>query len=900
MADSSVTVSGDLTSFNGSLPIDSANDRFANFQVLAAGSISSGDQITFAWNNPVEGVVDSEATFTVRRGAPDLSNGAPEITTTSADLDGDEYTFEWTLPPGYDSVSVRNNFTGQQSGGVGASEDAGFTGNALANGTRSFTGALPETYVPGADDELRLIARDPFGVFVSARMTNPFADQVPPPMAEDALIGSWIARNAERGDNAPWVQLTFLESGYYMHQELDLPYRPAEDTSGNTGLELGQYQWDNQTGEVTVPNIVRDDNGEWGLSSLAEADPERLALLVDGDTLTAYDPTVGLSETTEFSRVPLNQTGITGSWIIQGAGDPTNVSVLTILDDNFYFLGTTEPADPGGMPGLEFGTFTYDSETLVLNPTDLIDQNGDYGLSDPMQGFDYATVIDGFLIIDDGESFQLSEIAPGVPPSDGSVTVDYTAPDPGSDPDITPGPAVTGDFHYLRSAVGIESSRLNNPPTVFQAHFAHLGASIADNSDGTGTLSWTELCVSDLLIDSGASEDGRDAVFDSISECLGLNGSFDLTYTESGLFATIPENTITDPEDGSQIINGATQIDFRALDAERSLFIANEANTFQYEESDGSFTDGRNMNTHVLSKKDPSLSVDALAGDWGFVTLRINRTDDDAAEVPPNFMDYGVGALTMAVDTVGNATLTNDTQLLLLQGLKPLETTGVSVDPIIEETGISDSLGAFSVTPEGTLSLLNGELGGFISQGADVMTLALPNPFTPYVVETNESSILTGVKLDPNFQAADLAGNSYDVMLKGYFAGQNYFETDIFLPGATLDFNASGIATSQRGLTFAYTNFGLNTDVVDVTRQSAGLPPNDWTYQVDASTGLIRMESPQYTYSGGDIAFGEQFGYSSADNRLLVLVSRFYDNSGGTPMGPAGTYIAYAICNNCN
>ena len=65
-------------------------------------------------------------------------------------------------------------------------------------------------------------------------------------------------------------------------------------------------------------------------------------------------------------------------------------------------------------------------------------------------------------------------------------------------------------------------------------------------------------------------------------------------------------------------------------------------------------------------------------------------------------------------------------------------------------------------------------------------------------------------------------------------------------------------------------------------------------------TGLIRMESPQYTYSGGDIGYGEQFGYSSADNRLLVLVSRFYDNSGGVPMGPAGVYIAYAICNNCN
>jgi hypothetical protein len=894
-ADSSVDVSGDLSIFNGPLPYIAEDDRFAKYEVLTPDAIASGDALTFTWNNPVEGVVDSEATFTVLRGAPDLSNGAPEITATSADLTGDEYTFEWTLPPGYDANVVRNNFTGQLSGGVGAPDEPGFVGNPLANDATSFTGALPADYVPSPTDELQLIVRDPFGLYVAVRLSNPFADQVPPPMPEDALIGSWVARNTDRGDNAPWVQLTFLEDGSYMHQELDLPYRPEEDTSGNTGIEFGQYQWDNQTGEIAVPQILRDDNGDWGLTSVANGE-ERLSLRVDGDTLTAFDPDFGLTETTEFTRVPLNQSGITGSWVIQDSVDPTHVSVLTILADGFYFLGTTQPADQTGMPGLEFGNFAYDSQTLVLNPTAVIDQNGEYGLSDPIQGFDYATVIDGALIIDDGEEVQLSEIAPGVAPSDGTVTVNYVSPDD----ETTPGPAVTGNFHYLRSAVGIESSRLNNPPTVFQAHYAHIDASIVDNTDGTGTLSWADLCVGDLLIDSGASEDGRDAVFDAVSECLGLSNSFDLAFTESGLFAAMAESTIIDPEDGSQIINGATEIDFRALDAERSLFIASEANTFQFEESDGTFTAGRDMNTHVLSKKDPSLSVDSLAGDWGFVTLRINRTDDDAAVVPPNLMDYGAGALNFTVNAAGETTVTDELQLQLLQGLKPLEAEGVTVDASLEENGLTDSLGAFSITADGTLSLLNGGVGGFVSQGADVMTLARPNPFTPYIVETNESSFLIGVKLDPNFQAADLAGKSYDIMLKGYFAGQNYYETDIFLPGATLDFDGSGMATSQRGLTFAFSNFGLNTDVVDVTRQSAGLTPNDWTYQVDAPTGLIRMESPQYTYSGGDVAYGEQFGYSSADNRLLILVSRFYDNSGGTPMGPAGTYIAYAICNNCN
>ncbi|HBX41948.1 MAG TPA: hypothetical protein DEG64_17040, partial [Marinobacter adhaerens] len=865
--------------------------RFADFQSLPDGSISSGDQVTFAWNNPVEGIVDSNATFTIRRGAPDFSGGAPEITAASADLAADEYSFQWTLPPGYDAVSVRNNFTGQTSGGQGG----GFTGNPLANDATSFTGTLSESYVPAETDQLRLIARDPFGVFVSARLSNPFPDQVPAPMAENALIGSWIARNGDRADNAPWVQVTFLESGYYMHQELDLPYRPAEDTSGEQGLELGQYQWDSQTGEITVSQIVRDDNGAWGLTDV-ENGSERLALRVDGDTLTAYDPDVGLTETTEFTRVPLNQSGITGTWLVQDSADPTNVSVLTVLADDFYFLGTTQPADQTGSPGLEFGTFTYNSETLVLNPSPLLDQNGEYGLSDPMQGFDYATVIEGALIIDDGEVFQLSEIAPGVAPSDGTLTVNYVSPDD----EISAGPAVTGDFHYLRSAVGIESSRVNNPPTVFQAHYARIDAGMVDNGDGTGTLSWSGLCVGDLFIEPGTSEDGRDALFDSVSECFGQGNGFDLSFTETGLFAAVPESTTIDPEDSSQIVTGATEIDFQALDADRSLFIANGTNTFQYEESDGSFTEGRDLNTHVLSKNDPSLTVDSLAGDWGFATLRISNIVDDFDAVVPNEMEYGAGALNISVDAAGNATLTDEVQLNVGQGLKPLVNSDIFIDSRNEETALNVDLGAFGTTADGTLDLLDGELGGFVSQGSDVMTLGLPNPFTSYTVQTEESSFLIGVKLDPNFQAADLAGKSYDLMLKGYFAGQNYFETDIFLPGATLEFDASGTATSQRGLTFAYSNFGLNTEVVDVTRQSAGLPANTWTYQVDAPTGLIRMESPQYTYSGGDIGYGEQFGYSSADNRLLVLVSRFYDNSGGVPMGPAGVYIAYAICNNCD
>ncbi|PPI82696.1 hypothetical protein KEHDKFFH_18420 [Marinobacter maroccanus] len=896
VADSSVTVSGDLENFNGDLPIDSGNNRFADFQGLAAGSISSGDQVTFAWNNPVEGIVDSIATFTIRRGSPDFSNGAPEITAASADLAADEYSFQWTLPPGYDAVSVRNNFTGQTSGGQGG----GFTGNPLANDATSFTGELPANYVPRETDQLRLIARDPFGVFVAARLNNPFAEQVPAPSEAGALVGSFIKRNTDRTDNAPWVHFTFFESGQYIHLELGDDFRPDADPNGNTGMEMGTYTWNNQTGDFEFTGILIDQNGEWGASDLrAEETPLRVEADSDGFTLNFAN-----GDSLQFDRVPANSAtgGVAGTWATQNPANPDEVAVLTLLEDGFYFIGDAYDASGDEVPGIEFGEWTWDSESLILDYITEYDQNGVAGLANngAFNGEYVFTVIDGQLVVDEDEPGQLSELFAGNPVSDGELTVDYTPPGNDTGSPGTAGPAVTGDVHYLRTSIGIESSRVNNPPTVFQAHYAHIDANIVDNADGTGTLSWSDLCVGDLLIDPGTSEDGRDALFDSVSECFGQGNGFDLSFTETGLFAAVPESTTIDPEDNSQIITGATEIDFRALDAERSLFIANEANSFQYEESDGSFTEGRNMNTHVLSKTDPTLTVDSLAGDWGFATLRISNIVDDADAVVPNEMEYGAGALNISVDAAGNATLTDEVQLNVGQGLKPLVTSDVFVDTRNEETALGVSLGAFGLTADGTLDLLSGELGGFVSQGSNVMTLGLPNPFTPYEVQTDESSFLIGVKLDPNFQSADLAGKSYDLMLKGYFAGQNYFETDIFLPGATLEFDGSGTATSQRGLTFAYSNFGLNTDVVDVTRQSAGLTPNNWTYQVDTSTGLIRMESPQYTYSGGDVGFGEQFGYSSADNRLLVLVSRFYDNSGGTPMGPAGAYIAYAICNNCD
>lgn len=881
VADSTVTVSGDLTGFNGDLPVDSGNNqRFAAFQTLAAGAITSGDQVTFAWNNAVEGVIDSEATFTIRRGAPDLSNGAPEITGQSADLAADEYSFQWTLPPGYDAVSVRNNFTGQTSGGQGG----GFTGNPLDNDARSFTGSLLESYVPSADDELRLIARDPFGVFVNVGVVNPFADQVPPPVAQDALVGSWIARNTNREDNAPWLQFTFLEDGYYMHQELDLPYRPEADDAGNTGIEVGRYELDSQTGELTIPEIVRDDNGFWGLTDIENGE-QRISVEVDGDTLTLFNPDVGLTESVELTRVPLNQSGITGSWVLQNSEDPSDFVVATLLEDDFYFVGSATPGEPEfeTAVGLEFGTYTYNSETLVLNASPIFDQNGTAGLSDPRpQSFYYSTVVDGSLIFDEGVAAQLSELAPGVVPSNGDVTVDYVSPED----ETTPGPAVTGDFHYLRNVTGIEGSKEFTAPTIFQKALSQADTAISDNGDGTGSLSWSGVCLADLLVDANTASTAGDAVFDAASECLPSSaGTIDgLAYTDTGLSANLPAETVTDPEDQTQIQLGSASLDITAVDANRSLFIGQSVRDVGFEEA-SSFTDRIEVSAHVLTRKSTGRTGADLEGNWGYVARSLYDIDG------PNDLGYETSSQVMNVDNAGVLSRVSRLDRRIVQVLTADTFTPISVNIEPEET-ITEEIGSISISGDGTVDLLNGFGGGILSAGGNVIFGNFTNPITPIANAEKDAIWFAMVRLSDTFSALDLEGKEYEVIAQSFWIQPEFFEVDYLEPGASLSFPVGGGQASLTGaVTFPYVPF---VDDAPLQREGDPLSTAGLDYSVD-SNGRLTLT----TDFGETETSYELNGFATPDARLLVLETTFTTTSGsGTEEGSIG--IAYAVCTNCN
>ncbi|MEX0604845.1 MAG: hypothetical protein WD623_05480 [Marinobacter sp.] len=360
VANSDVTVSGPQgTPFNGPLE-EGFGDRFSTFFVIGPndlGQIQTGDEYTFTWVGPS---ASAQSTYTVRRGQPRLSEGAPEITSTSADLTAAQYSFEWTLPPGYESVSVRNNFTGQTPGGQGG----GFTGNPLANEARSFTGDLPDGFSPQTDDELRLIARDPYGVFVAARLINPFADQVPT-VQQDRLLGSWVY---EEGTNKRNILSFINETHYVIFHEHD----DSESQTPGSG-EYGTYVWNVAAGTIAFDTEIESDGGG-GLNSRTA---ESVELLDDTLALGLDDGSI------EFSRVSDASNQLVGGRLYYEASSNNN-NVLTILNDSEYALVHTNNQEtyPGeavqALSG-EFGTYTYASGVFSVTGA-TVDSDGDGGL----------------------------------------------------------------------------------------------------------------------------------------------------------------------------------------------------------------------------------------------------------------------------------------------------------------------------------------------------------------------------------------------------------------------------------------------------------------------------------------------------------------------------------------
>jgi Ca2+-binding RTX toxin-like protein len=72
---------------------------------------------------------------------------------------------------------------------------------------------------------------------------------------------------------------------------------------------------------------------------------------------------------------------IVGTWYTSGG--PGHHASVTFLADGTYVIAEDAPLEPTGQPGVEFGSYTWNSASGALTTDVLVDTNGEWGLSHP-------------------------------------------------------------------------------------------------------------------------------------------------------------------------------------------------------------------------------------------------------------------------------------------------------------------------------------------------------------------------------------------------------------------------------------------------------------------------------------------------------------------------------------
>lgn len=207
-------------------------------------------------------------------------------------------------------------------------------------------------------------------------------------IAEQAfsLIGSWYYQDESNSNPTKQfhIILSFLDNNRYViaNDEDD------EDDAGTDGFEQGSYTWNQRTHllEITVEN---DTNGEWGFSHPCEG--EVFKVEVRGDTLMLWaDAAVGEGcgdsnegpVKIEFQRIKSETNPLVGSWLIEDKEEPL-LALATFTADGQYLMLQDSPADDAGWPGIERGTYTYNTDTSGVTFATITDTNGQWGFSHP-------------------------------------------------------------------------------------------------------------------------------------------------------------------------------------------------------------------------------------------------------------------------------------------------------------------------------------------------------------------------------------------------------------------------------------------------------------------------------------------------------------------------------------
>lgn len=153
---------------------------------------------------------------------------------------------------------------------------------------------------------------------------------------------------------------------------------------GMSGVEYGTAlatSFDGR-GFAAAPKPELDTNGTWGLSHLRACERFR----VDGEQLIAdeADANCVSNIVTRLQKAPNDNSSLIGVWALDSATDVKAQTFVFWADGRYAMIDAVGDTENNcGGPGVEYGTYTYNSTTLAFKVlTVTVDTNGCAGLRD--------------------------------------------------------------------------------------------------------------------------------------------------------------------------------------------------------------------------------------------------------------------------------------------------------------------------------------------------------------------------------------------------------------------------------------------------------------------------------------------------------------------------------------
>lgn len=203
------------------------------------------------------------------------------------------------------------------------------------------------------------------------------AEQLDENAIQLGIVGSWSITNSE----TDLLSITFFNNGTYVLFEVE----DASSTE-DAGMEWGTYERDSETNRVYATQDF-DGNGDIGLNDFDKTagNPQLFATIVDGQLNLNVDEDADgtIDETLIFT--PLANTAELGPWLVRdidGEPDENDLLMFVFFEDGTYVHAEVDFSDQDEKSGMEWGSYSINSDTNKATIKITFDANGDTGLTD--------------------------------------------------------------------------------------------------------------------------------------------------------------------------------------------------------------------------------------------------------------------------------------------------------------------------------------------------------------------------------------------------------------------------------------------------------------------------------------------------------------------------------------